>query len=254
MRRAQIVGDLLCLHHRGAALRERGFLARLRRQAAELFNGMAQPLGLAAGALNIGAMALHRRFALAPLRPQRGDRGGLPFDAAIGVEQSAMRGRFDEGALIVLTVDFDERYAKRAQDLHTDRLIVDKGAGAAVGKLHPAQNELVFAAQAIVGKERARRMVLADFKSGNHLTLHGAVAHQGDVAARSERKSKSVEQDGFAGAGFAGQYGKTGAEIDVQPIDKDDVADGEPGEHSEVRCRRSDIRAQMILAILFSVL
>jgi hypothetical protein len=97
-------------------------------------------------------------------------------------------------------------------------------------------------------------MVLADFKSGNHLTLLGAVAHQGDVAARAKRESKSVEQYGFAGASFAGQHGKTGAEIDVQPIDKNDVADGEPGEHSEVRCRRSDIGAQMILAILFPVL
>ena len=97
-------------------------------------------------------------------------------------------------------------------------------------------------------------MVLADFKSGNHLTLLGAVAHQGDVAARAKGKGKSIEQDGFAGSGFASQHGKTGAEIDVQPIDKDDVADGKPGEHSEVRCRRSDIRIQMILAILFPVL
>src|SRR5271166_1251949 len=134
-----------------------------------------------------------------------------------------MCSRLDEGAFIVLTVDFDQRGAKRAQYLHADRLMVDKGAGAAVGKLHPAQNELVLAAQAVVDKKRARRVVLADFKSGNHLTLLGAVAHQGHVAARAEREGKSVKQYGFAGAGFAGQHGKTRAEIDVQSIDKDDV-------------------------------
>ena len=81
-----------------------------------------------------------------------------------------MHGRFDEGTFVVLTVDFDERRAKDAQYLHADRLIVDKGAGTAVGKLHPAQNEFILGAEAVVGKKRARRMVLADFKSGNHLT------------------------------------------------------------------------------------
>ena len=43
-------------------------------------------------------------------------------------------------------------------------------------------------------------------------------------------------------AGFAGQYRKAAAEIDVQPIDQDDVADGKPGEHSEVK---SDVGGQM---------
>jgi len=153
-----------------------------------------------------------------------------------------MGGGFDEGAFIVLTMDFDQRGAKRAEHLHADRLIVNKGTGAAVGKLHAAQDEFVFAAQAVVGEKRARRMIVADFKSRDHLTLLGAVANQGHVTARAECESKSVEQYRFAGAGFAGQYRKAAAEIDVQPIDQDDVADGKPGEHSEVK---SDVGGQM---------
>src|SRR5262249_59109622 len=169
--RAQIVGALFRLHHRRTAFRKLGFLTGLRRQAAELFDGMAQPLGLATGALNVGTMALHRRFALAPLGPQLCDGGGIPLEAAIGVEQAAMGGCFDEGALIVLAMDFDERAAEHAQYLHVDRLIVDKGAAAAVGKLHPAQNELVLAGKAVVGKKRARRLVDPVFKSVGPLTL-----------------------------------------------------------------------------------
>src|SRR5689334_8113859 len=107
---------------------------------------MAQPLGLTAGAFDIGAMALHRRFALAPLRPEIGNSGGVTLDAAIGVEQAAMRTCLDEGAFIVLPMDFDEGGAERAQHLDADRLIIDKSAGTAVGELHPAQNELVLAA------------------------------------------------------------------------------------------------------------
>jgi hypothetical protein len=145
-----------------------------------------------------------------------------------------MRSRLDEGAFVVLPVDFDEGSAERSQHLNADRLIVDKGAGATVGKLHPAQNELVLAAQSIFRNKRARRMVLRNVERSNHLALLGSLAHQGRIAARAERKGKSVEQDRFAGAGFAGKNGETRAKIDVQPIDQDDVADGKPGKH-EVR-------------------
>ena len=52
-----------------------------------------------------------------------------------------------------------------------------------------------------------------------------------DVAARAERQREGVEQDRLAGAGLAGQHGKPVGEIDVEPIDQDDVADRKPGEH-----------------------
>jgi hypothetical protein len=77
-------------------------------------------------------------------------------------------------------------------------------------------------------------MVPRNIESGNHLTLLGALAHQSRIAAGAERKGESVEQYRFAGSGLAGQHGETGAKIDVQPIDQDDVADGKPGEHLEV--------------------
>src|SRR5215472_2775707 len=170
-----------------------------------------------------------------------------------------MRGGIDEGAFIVLAVDFDQRGAKRTQHLDADRLIVDEGTGPAVGKLHAAQNVLVLAAEAVVGKKRARGMALADFKSGRDLALLGGLAHQGDIAARAERKGKSIKQYRLAGAGFAGQHREAGTEIDVQPVDQDDVADGKPGEHgdrtSDDGYRRTDdwmqrSQTRMIFAIL----
>ncbi len=54
--RAQILGDFFRLHHGRTPLRKRGFLAALRREAAELVDRMAQPLGLALGARDCGAM------------------------------------------------------------------------------------------------------------------------------------------------------------------------------------------------------
>ena len=144
-----------------------------------------------------------------------------------------MRRGIDEGAVVVLAVNFDQRGAERAQHLHADRLIVDEGAGAAVGKLHPAHDQFVIAAEIVVGEYAARRMCLGDVEDGGHLPLLGALAHQRRIAARAERKREGIEQDRFAGAGLAGQHGKAGAEIDVQPIDQDDVADGKAGQHDQ---------------------
>ena len=64
-----------------------------------------------------------------------------------------------------------------------------------------------------------------------HLPFGGTVAHQRDIAARAERERKGIEQDRLAGAGLAGEHRETGGEVDVEPIDQNDVADGQPGEH-----------------------
>ncbi len=148
----------------------------------------------------------------------------------------------DEGALVVLAVDFHQRRAKRAQHLDADRLVVDEGAGTAVGELHAAHDQLVLTAEIILRKQAARRMVFAEIERGNHLALLGALAHHRGVAARAERQRESIEQDRFAGAGLAGQRGEAGPEIDVQAIDQDDVADGKASQHrgTDIRCQRTD--------------
>ena len=72
-----------------------------------------------------------------------------------------MRRGIDQRALVVLAVDLDQRRADRLQRLHADRLVVDEGAGAAVGELHAAQDHVAVVVDAVVGEERAGRMVAA---------------------------------------------------------------------------------------------
>ena len=155
----------------------------------------------------------------------------------------------DKGAVVVLAVDLNQCRAERAQHLHAHRLVIDEGAGAAVGELHPAHDQFVlgglFGDQVVVRQQAARRMVLADVEGGGHLALLGALAHQRGIAARAQRQRKGIEQDRFAGAGLAGQRGKPGAEIDVQAIDQNDVADREAGEHDGRHM--TDDRGRMIV-------
>ena len=50
----------------------------------------------------------------------------------------------DQRALVVLAVDLDQRLAQLLHHLHAHRLVVDEGAGAAVGELHAAQDQVVL--------------------------------------------------------------------------------------------------------------
>ena len=103
---------------------------------------MAQVIGLAGGAFHAGAMFLQRGIGGAPGFPQRLQRRDILLEPGKGVEQPPVGRGIDQRALVVLAVDLDQRGADRLERLHADRLVVDEGAGAAVGELHAAQDHL----------------------------------------------------------------------------------------------------------------
>ena len=234
----EVLRHLLGLHHDETALGERRLLAGLRRERAELLDGMAQEIGRLAGALDPGAMLVQRRPRLAQGARRRFDRARLGLQAAEGVEDRAVRRRIDERALVMLAVDLDERGADRAQHLHAHRLVVDEGAGAAVRELHPAQDEVAVGVDLGALGDAARRMVAGEIEDGGDLPLRLAVAHEPAVAAGAERQRKGVEEDRFAGAGLAGQDREALVEVELDPVDQDDVADRELREHPRRASRR----------------
>ena len=136
-----------------------------------------------------------------------------------------MRGGVGQRAIVVLAVDLDQRLAELLHDLHAHRLVVDEGAGAAVGELGAAQDQLVLVGDVVGLEDRARRVIAADLEHGGDLPLLRALADQRLVAAAAERQREGVQQDRLAGAGLAGEHGEPRGEIDVQLVDQDDVAD-----------------------------
>ena len=251
MRIAQIARDLLGCHHGGAALGERGLLRRRGLERGQFFHRMAQPIGLALGTLDLGALGGERGFASAPLVPQPRHLLCVRLDPAECIEQGAMRGGIHQRTFVVLAVDLDQRGAERLQDLRTHRLVVGEGAGAAIRELHAPKDQFVRRRDAVLGHERMRRMRARQIEGRRHLSFAGAVAHQRHIATRAERECKGIEQDRLAGAGLAGQHRQTRREVDVEPIDQDDVADGQPGEHDNNDDDRE--RKRKISAILSSV-
>ena len=164
--------------------------------------------------------------------PQLLQRRDLLFEAGEGIEQAPVGRGIDQRALVMLAVDLDQRRADRFKGLHADRLIVDEGAGAAIGQLHPAQDHLTGIVEPVVAEDGGRRMALRNIEHRGDLALLHAVAHQTRIAAAAERQRKGIEQDGFAGAGFAGQHREATGKFDIEPLDQDDVADRKTRQHA----------------------
>ena len=144
----------------------------------EFVGGVAQIVRLARGALHAGAMRVERGVGGAPRLPQRLQRRDLLLQPGKGVEQLPVRRGIDQRALVMLAVDLDQRRADGFQGLHADRLVVDEGAGAAVGELHAAQNHLAGVVEAVLGQDLCRRMALGDVEGRRHLALLRAMADQ----------------------------------------------------------------------------
>ena len=139
--------------------------------------------------------------------------------------------RVDERAVVALAVELDEMTAHLAKRLRADRRIVQVGARATVGELHAPQNQTALRLEVLRPDDGPGGVTGFEIERRRDLALLLAVAHDRTVAPAAERKRERVEQDRLAGAGLAGQHGQSGAELEVQPVDQDDVAYIKLGEH-----------------------
>ena len=127
--------------------------------------------------------------------------------------------------LVALPLDLHQRLPGPAQQPDADRLVVDAGAGPSVPVHDPAHHHLVFRRDAVLVEQGEHGMAGRGKEAGGDAGLLGAGANQAGIGACAEGQAQAVEQDGLAGAGFAGQHGQAGAEPQVQPLDQDDVTD-----------------------------
>src|ERR1700730_9864521 len=142
-----------------------------------------------------------------------------------------MRAWIDEGAIIVLAMNCDECAGDRLQHLCGHPLIVDESAAAAVRQLQAPQNKAAGSVYVLCLCRDHRRVVLGKFESRADLTLRRAVADQAAVASGAKRQRKRIEKNRFAGAGLAGQNGKSTVEFEIELVDQNDVADGQLDKH-----------------------
>ena len=175
-------------------------------------------------------MLVERMVGRTPRLPQGFDRA-TSFSSPAKASSNCRCVEAHQRALIVLAMDFDQRGTDRFQGLHADRLVVDEGAGAGVGKLHAAENHLTGMVGAVFDRILVGRMALGDVESGHHLALLRAMANKAQNRRGRRAPARRTSNDGFARAGLAGQHREaTGNSID--PLDQDDVTDRQTRQHA----------------------
>ena len=234
---ADFGGDLLALHHRLPARRQRLLLVRLDGEAAKLLVRMGGKVSLGFGGRHPGALGLERALGLAQLSESLPCRRRHGLEAAVGVDQRAMGRRIGQCALVVLPMDLDQSRSQSAQRLGADVLIIDVGARAPVGELDSSEDQLVADFDVAPVEQRPRDVPRRQFENRRDLALRLAVAHQAAVSARAERERQRIQKNRLPRAGLAGQDRQTRREFEVQLIDQHHVANGEARKHERGRIR-----------------
>jgi len=127
--------------------------------------------------------------------------------------------------LLVLSIDLDQRRAYLAEALHRGEFAVDRDsrASAALGD-HPAHEQLAAAAVAFArGQFRHCGLAFELEQSLDDCFFLAGADHVGRCA-RAEQQPERVQDDRFAGAGFAGQHVEAGAELEIGFLDDCEVA------------------------------
>jgi hypothetical protein len=107
-----------------------------------------------------------------------------------------------------------------------DRVAVDERPRAALRVEHTAQQHLVGVARELVLDEPGGDPGLV--AGGEHRRQLGplrACAELPRLEAVAEQQRERVDEDRLARAGLAGQHGESGAELHVEGVDEDEVAD-----------------------------
>ena len=104
-----------------------------------------------------------------------------------------MAGDIDEGPLIVLAVDFDERAAEAFEHLDAHRLIIDEGPGSSIIELDPAEQQLILSGNIVCSQQLPGRMIVGNIECRGDLAVLGGVAHEARIAAGTQCERERIE-------------------------------------------------------------
>jgi hypothetical protein len=105
-------------------------------------------------------------------------------------------------------MNFNQRAADLLEQIDANRLVIAKGAAAAIGGLLATQNQFAdrpVIIEAVLAQNVLHLMGWRQLKQSRDTALCATLPHQTDIAARANGQTQRVEQNRFTRAGFAGQ-------------------------------------------------
>ena len=200
---------------------ERGlFVGILQVGGGDLLHLVAQDVGLAGSLLGIAAQSRQRLVECEQLAPD----GPHPAEirAGKGIEDVALGGRRDEGAVLVLPVDLDQLGRHLAQSGERRHAAVHPGPGPALGGDRAGEDHL------------AGGVALPHHETRLDQGLGGTGAHHARVGPPAQDQLQGLDHQGLAGARLAGEGGHAGLEDQRQVLDHAEVAHVQIGQHGRL--------------------
>ena len=159
----------------------------------------------------------------------------FPAGAGEGVEDVELGGGVEKGLVVVGAVEVDEAGAEALEEGQGDGGVVDKGLAAAGGLDGAAEDELsAFAGvEAGFGEEGVDFRGVGEVEGGLDGALGFAGTDRGGVGAFAEEQIEGPDEDGFAGAGFAGDDVEPGFERDGGFLDEGEIFHSQERQHGE---------------------
>ena len=151
--------------------------------------------------------------------------------ATEGVEEPGLSVRVEQRLVLVLAVDVDQHPAELAELAGRRRPAV-QARGAAAADL-AAQDQLGLRLEAHLGQQRAGGRDVGDLEDALHQCPLGAVADLLGAGPGTEREGESIDHQGLAAAGLAGEEVQAGAEADVGAGDQREVTNPERLQHHD---------------------
>ena len=148
---------------------------------------------------------------------RRGRRRHERVEPAEGVDHAEVRGRIEQGLVLVLSVQLDQAIRELLERAGGGERAVDEGAAAPLGG-DLAPDEQLF--PAVLEDRFDRRGVLAG-------------AHQVARGASPEQQADGFDEDRLAGAGLAGQDVEAGVEFDLDRVNHRKVLNAQEAKHGE---------------------
>jgi phosphoribosyl 1,2-cyclic phosphate phosphodiesterase len=167
---------------------------------------------------------------------EAGEGGAWFFQLAEGVENGELAGGMEEGLMLVRAVDIDQVFAQGGEDAQggggtVDELAVGPGAGK-----DALDHELPFLARfQAIGLQPGGDWWARAGRVEDRLdrALVGAAPQQGAIGAAAEHEIQGADEDGLAGAGFAGDGVVSRLQVQGQIGHQGEVSDSQRGQHAE---------------------
>ncbi len=144
-------------------------------------------------------------------------RAPLAVQPAESIQQRQVGARPQQGEVLPLAVDVDQRVGHRAQDGQADGAAVDAADITAVeARLAGQDDELfLFLIQPLGLQHRPQRLTQARLQpeGGLDIGLVTAGAHDGTVGTAAQHQHHRVEDDRLARARLAGQHVEAGIQL-----------------------------------------